>query len=151
MSDRSLRLVQAGTAHLALIEALHAECFAESWGAASFGELIASGAIAWLALEGERAVGLLVTRAAVGEGEIITLGILPAARRRGIARRLLEHGLAEAAGAGCRMIYLEVGCGNEAALTLYRTAGFRDVGRRRGYYQQRDKAPEDAVIMRKDY
>lgn len=151
MSDRGLRLIQAGTAHLALLEALHADCFVESWGAASFGELIATGAVAWLALEAERPVGLLMTRNVAGEGEIITLGILPAARRRGVARRLLDHGLAEAAGAGCRMIYLEVGCGNAAALALYRSLGFREVGRRRGYYRERDKAPEDAVIMRKDY
>ena len=151
MSGDRLRLVQAGSTHLALLEAVHAGCFAEAWDAASFAALIGSGAVAWLALEEERPVGLLVTRLAAGEGEIITIGILPAARRRGLARLLLAHGLAEAGGAGCRMMFLEVGCANAAALALYRAMGFREVGRRRDYYQERTKPPEDALILRKDY
>lgn len=151
MTEDDLRLVEAGAAHVALLETIHGQCFAESWHQASFAELIGTGAEAWLALAGEQPVGLLVMRQVAGEGEIITLGIVPAARRRGVARRLLEHGLAHAVGAGCRMMFLEVGCGNAAGLALYRALGFREVGRRRGYYQERDKAPEDAVIMRKDY
>jgi ribosomal-protein-alanine N-acetyltransferase len=151
MSAQRLRLVAAGPAHLALLETLHRQCFAEGWSATSFAELLGSGAVAWLALETEQPVGLLLTRLVAGEGEILTIGILPAARGRGVARRLLAHGLAAAVQQGCRMMFLEVGCDNAAALALYAEAGFHAVGHRAGYYQQRDRAPEDAVIMRKDY
>ena len=146
-----LRLARAGPAHAALLAALHAACFASPWSETSFAELIAGGAVAWLALDGDRPIGLLLARIVAGEGEIITLGVAPAARRHGVARRLLWHWLDTAADAGCRMMFLEVGCGNEPALALYRAAGFHEVGRRRGYYQENAAAPEDAVVMRKDY
>lgn len=147
-----LRVVAAGPAHVALLTALHAQCFASSWSAESFAELIGgAGTVAWLALDGDRPVGLLLARVVAGEGEIITIGVVPSSRRRGVARHLLEHALAEAAGAGCRMMFLEVGCGNEPAHALYRAAGFHEVGRRRNYYQTSDAPPEDAVVMRRDY
>jgi ribosomal-protein-alanine N-acetyltransferase len=45
---------------------------------------------------------------------------------------------------GVERIYLEVRVSNEAAAGLYRSFGFREVGRRRRYY---DKPIEDALLM----
>jgi ribosomal-protein-alanine N-acetyltransferase len=147
-----LRLATAGRAQAALLAALHGECFASNWSQDSFADLVASpGTLAWLALDGDQPVGMLLARIVAGEGEIITIGVVPGARRRGVARHLLARALAEAGGAGCRMMFLEVGCGNEAALALYRAAGFNAVGRRRNYYQAESGACEDAIVMRKDY
>jgi ribosomal-protein-alanine N-acetyltransferase len=147
----ALRFVAAGPAHVAQLAALHGECFATGWSEASFAELMRAGAEAWLALAGDQPVALAVARVVAGEGEIITIGVAPEARQRGVARRLLGHALAAAAEAGCRMMFLEVGCGNAPALALYRAAGFHEVGRRPAYYQENEAVPEDAVIMRKDY
>ena len=36
-----------------------------------------------------------------------------------------------------------------AAITLYRSAGFSEVGRRRGYYDLPRAAPLDALVMRR--
>ena len=44
----------------------------------------------------------------------------------------------------CRMMTLEVRGGNGAAMELYRKLGFREVGRRPGYYAG---GGEDAVLM----
>jgi ribosomal-protein-alanine N-acetyltransferase len=146
------RLAAAGRAQVPVLAALHAECFAGNWSRDSFADLVASpGTLAWLALDGDQPVGMLLARIVAGEGEIITVGVAPGARRRGVARHLLAHALAAAGAAGCRMMFLEVGCGNEAALALYRAAGFRAVGRRRNYYQDGAGAVEDAIVMRKDY
>ena len=46
-----------------------------------------------------------------------------------------EH-LARAALSGARAIFLEVDPDNAAAVALYRRFGFRDVGRREGYYRR---------------
>lgn len=67
----------------------------------------------------------------------------PNRRREGIARRLLEHVIAEAGGADAR-ITLEVRPSNVAARDLYGSLGFLSVGTRRRYY--RDDG-EDALIM----
>ena len=59
---------------------------------------------------------------------------IPAARRRGFARALLAHAERLAVAAGCHTIHLEVDARNAPALACYAEAGFREVGRRPGYY-----------------
>ncbi len=65
-------------------------------------------------------------------------------RRQGIARRLLEYVLAEAAAGGARGATLEVRQSNDAARRLYEGLGFRVEGVRRNYYQD---PKEDALIL----
>ena len=79
--------------------------------------------------------------------EVLTVGVIPAARRRGIARRMLRTLLGEATGRGAREAFLEVRVDNVAARRLYEAEGFAQVGRRRGYY---DAGRVDAVVMRKE-
>ena len=43
-------------------------------------------------------------------------------------------------------VFLEVRAGNQAAVTLYRSAGFNEVGMRRGYYRNTEGS-EDALVM----
>jgi ribosomal-protein-alanine N-acetyltransferase len=79
--------------------------------------------------------------------EILTVGVVPTARRSGTARRMVGELLAEAVRRGAREAFLEVRVDNEAARALYLAEGFAEVGLRRGYY---DAGRVDAVIMRKD-
>jgi ribosomal-protein-alanine N-acetyltransferase len=80
--------------------------------------------------------------------EILTVGVVPGARRRGLARQLVAALLAEADRRGAREAFLEVRVDNDAARQLYRTAGFVEIGRRRGYY---DHGRVDAVTMRRNF
>ena len=79
--------------------------------------------------------------------EVLTVGVIPAARRRGIARRMLRTLLGEATARGVHEAFLEVRVDNLAARRLYEAEGFAQVGRRRGYY---DAGRVDAVVMRKE-
>ncbi len=79
--------------------------------------------------------------------EILTVGVVPTARRRGIARLLLDDLLAEARRRGAVEAFLEVRTDNDAARALYLREGFAEVGLRRGYY---DGGRVDAVVMRRD-
>jgi ribosomal-protein-alanine N-acetyltransferase len=79
--------------------------------------------------------------------EILTVGVVPAARRGGIARLMLADLLADAARRGAREVFLEVRTDNEAAIALYASEGFVPLGRRRGYY---DGGRVDALTMRRD-
>jgi ribosomal-protein-alanine N-acetyltransferase len=60
---------------------------------------------------------------------------------------LLNLHLRRLAGLGIRAIYLEVGERNTPACRLYRRAGFNEVGRRHGYYE--DGAT--ALVLRRDF
>lgn len=90
-------------------------------------------------------MGYIVGRAVQDQSEILNLGVTLHARRRGVGSDLVRHLLASFAAAGAREVFLEVRESNLAAQTLYREFGFRDVGRRRGYYR---RPVEDAVILR---
>ncbi|MBY6677937.1 ribosomal protein S18-alanine N-acetyltransferase [Rhodococcus sp. BP-316] len=68
------------------------------------------------------------------ESEVHTIGVDPAAQRRGIGRALLDALLHEADLHG-GPVFLEVRTDNEPAIELYRRAGFDIVGTRRRYYQ----------------
>jgi ribosomal-protein-alanine N-acetyltransferase len=78
--------------------------------------------------------------------EILTVGVVPEARRSGAARRMLTDLLAEAVRRGATQAFLEVRTDNVAARALYAAEGFVEVGLRRGYY---DGGRVDAVTMSK--
>ena len=84
---------------------------------------------------------------AADEAEILTVGVVPAARRRGIARELIAALLDTARARGARTAYLEVRIDNHPARTLYTSEGFVEVGVRRGYYEA---GRTDAVVMSRD-
>lgn len=89
--------------------------------------------------------GFVVGRLILPEAELESIAVAREFQRRGVARELFAA-LAEALGrSGVGEIMLEVRAGNGAALGLYRSMGFVEEGRRRGYYAD---PVEDAVLMR---
>ncbi|HLY44034.1 MAG TPA: GNAT family N-acetyltransferase [Stellaceae bacterium] len=140
--------VPAGAA--APLAALHGACFPEDpWDAASLARILAlSGGFGYLAWEGEAPAGFLLARDLGGEIEILSLGVLPERRRRGIGGALLAAATAEAARRGAGSLVLEVAVGNAAARRLYAAAGFTQVGRRPRYYRHTDGVA-DALVLRR--
>jgi len=78
------------------------------------------------------------------EYEVHTIGVDPAFQGQGIGRRLLNE-LLEFAGGG--VVYLEVRTDNAAAIALYRSVGFAQIGLRRRYYRV---SGADAYTMRRE-
>lgn len=129
----------------AVLAALHAECFPDDpWNEAAMAAILAGpGVQAWLGLEGDEPVGLIVTRLVLDEAEVLTVGIRPDARRAGHGTMLLATATGALAEQGCRRLFLEVASGNASARALYDRAGFHMAGRRPRYY--RDGA--DALLL----
>ncbi|WP_324751816.1 GNAT family N-acetyltransferase [Roseovarius sp. Pro17] len=128
---------------------LHARAFARQgrgWSAAEFADLLASPHCC-LCVEPN---GFALTRVIAGEAELLTLATDPDYRRQGVAARLLHN--IEAAGArrGAQRQFLEVAADNAAARALYAAAGYRQTGRRAGYYSRSDGPPVDALLLTKD-
>lgn len=83
---------------------------------------------------------------AIGDvGEVMTLGVDPSQRGRGIGRRLMAELLTTARGRGADQVFLEVRVDNEVAQRLYLSMGFEQIAVRRGYYQPENV---DALVMR---
>lgn len=83
---------------------------------------------------------------AAGEGHILNICIRPESQGRGLGSRLMRHLISVARRQGADTLFLEVRPSNEAALALYRAAGFNEVGYRRNYYPA-DNGREDALIL----
>jgi [ribosomal protein S18]-alanine N-acetyltransferase len=129
---------------------LHAGLFAKPWDAESFSRLLTHpGSTSFLAKVGQppRTAGFIVSQLAADEAEIITLGVHKDSQRHGIARRLVEAMARAAKKAEVRRLFLEVGQSNAAALALYTGLGFKEAGRRKGYYEHPGAAPEDALVL----
>jgi ribosomal-protein-alanine N-acetyltransferase len=128
---------------------LHRACFPDDpWEAGALARLIAlTGSFGWLAWEGRAPVGFVLVRDLGNECEILSLGVLPRWRRRGIAQDLLRAVIAEARGRRLPSLVLEVATDNDAAGMLYAALGFVPVGRRPRYYRRPD-GRADALILR---
>ncbi len=143
-------MILAAPAHAPALAAIHAAAYppheehpGEAWPAAAFAAQLASpGSFGLIELAG----GLILARVAADEAEILTLAVAPAARRRGLARGLLEGAVALAGMRGAAAMYLEVSEVNTAARSLYETSAFLAIGRRRRYYPD----GSDALLMRRN-
>ena len=82
-----------------------------------------------------------------GEMHVLNLCIAEKYRCRGLGRHMLEHLLDRGAAVGMADAFLEVRPSNAAALRLYRTLGFQQIGMRRGYYQAVN-GREDACVLK---
>jgi ribosomal-protein-alanine N-acetyltransferase len=85
-----------------------------------------------------------------GEAEIITIAVARAHRRRGLGRLLMEAVLRDLHAIRAEALVLEVDEKNAAAVALYRKLGFREVGKRAGYYPSADGTASNALVMRRD-
>ena len=94
--------------------------------------------------EGERLLGYGYFRTVLDEGYVGDLAVMPEARRRGVGTMLVEGMTAAARERGLAFLTLEVRQSNLAGRKTYEKCGFREVGRRRNYYE---KPREDAVLM----
>jgi len=120
----------------------------ESWTGVAVAQLLHDPASrSWIVLDGDEPVGVLLARQAGGEAEILSVAVLPQARRQGVGRALMEHALQALTEADAT--FLEVAADNAGALALYRRCGFEPVGRRNGYYTRPD-GPVDALVLRRD-
>jgi len=137
-----------GPLDLAVAAALHAGCFDSAWNETAMATLLAMpGSFGAIAQIEDQPVGLVVAFAVGTEAEILTLGVLPKFRRRGVARRLLASVADRLNGAGCRRLLLEVAEDNVAARSLYGTLGFAEIGHRPSYYRRSPGTAAAAIVL----
>ena len=144
-------LARAQPRDAAALAAIHTASFNRGWSEQEFEQLLTDrNVIADQAASGRRPVAFIVSRCAVDEAEILSVAVARSWRGRGLSRRLLDLHLRRLAGLGLRSVFLEVDEDNRPARKLYARAGFREVGRRPGYYVQGRAKPAAALVLRRD-
>jgi len=120
--------------------------YSHPWTPGIFRDCLHSGYSCWVIEAGGMIIGHGVMSVAVGETHILNVCVAPEWQGRGFGRGFLEHLLTIAREHGALMAFLEVRPSNEAALKLYESTGFSEVGRRRDYYPAHG-GREDAIVM----
>lgn len=129
----------------------HAQAFDRPWDELDFREVLAQpGVLGFFAEAGGDAAGVVLVRLAGDEAEILTIGVAPWARGRGVGKALMVAAMGAAVGAGATEMFLEVDVGNLSAIGLYAGLGFQRAGLRRGYYDRGAAGRADALVMRLD-
>lgn len=95
--------------------------------------------------EGERILGYAGTALSDNEMWLNNIAVAADARRRGVARMLMDDLIARAKAHGAKALYLEVAVDNVPAQRLYDRYGFVGLGVRKNYYQH---TGTDAAVMR---
>jgi ribosomal-protein-alanine N-acetyltransferase len=117
------------------------------WTEGNFRDALAAGNLCIVGIFENVLAAMAVLQMAAGEAELLTMAVIPPLRKRGFGRQLLVELISRASAYGADAIWLEVRASNAAATSLYRSAGFVDVGWRKGYYQT-SAGREDAMMMR---
>lgn len=136
-------------ADLREIVAIERSCFADPWSEESFRRLLPGHPAIFQVLvlpPDNNVAGYVIAFAIGGDAELLNIAIEPQSRGKGFAGQMLDALLIDLGGRGVKAAFLEVRESNRAALGLYGSRGFREIGRRKNYYR---RPVEDALVMRR--
>lgn len=144
-TETTVRIRAATAEDVSLLSELETRLFpAEPWSAQAIaGHLAAPHTLSLLLTDGDDPAGYLFAGFCPPEGELYRIAVLPAYRRRGYGRALLDELFRYAAERSVGSFWLEVRESNTAAIKLYRSVGFSVSSRREKYYRD----PFEAALV----
>lgn len=144
-------VAEASVKDAAAIGLLHGASFRRGWSEDEIERLLLDrSVVTHRATIGRAFAGFVMSRIAAGEAEILSIAVAASSKGKGLAGQLLRRHLGRLAAMAVRAVFLEVDEDNTPALRLYRKAGFREVGRRTGYYPTQGGKPSNALVLRRD-
>lgn len=139
----NIEIIVATLDNVAELVKIEEACFSVPWSAQSLREsLLNEASCFYLALADGEPAGYIGVQIFTGEGYVTNVAVLPAFRRMGIARALLQRALENK----MEFLTLEVRESNTPAIQLYTSLGFQTVGKRPRFYRDPE---EDAILMTK--
>jgi ribosomal-protein-alanine N-acetyltransferase len=134
-------------ADIAAVIAIERASYQFPWSEGIFRDCLRVGYVCRVITAVAEIVGYGVMSVGAGEAHVLNLCIREAFRCRGVGKRMLTYLLERATAAGMSEAFLEVRPSNTAAIRLYQSLGFDQVGTRRGYYQAVG-GREDAAVLK---
>ena len=144
-SETPIQILPMTSDRVPAVAALEAVSFSTPWSEASIRAELDNPWAVWLTASADEAlVGYLGVQYGPDGGDIMTVATDPAYRGHGVAKALIAAMADILRQKGLDWLTLEVRPSNAAALGLYGSMGFRQVGRRKNYYR---RPTEDAVLL----
>lgn len=138
-------IVDAAERHLSQVERLERACFSVPWTMEQLRSQLPDDRHVFLVAEqGGAVLGYVGLMYVLDEGYISNVAVSPEHRRQGIGETLIAELMRRAARLGLTFLTLEARASNAPAIRLYEKMNFRQVGRRKNYYQRPE---EDAILM----
>lgn len=147
-----MSLVRLGPVHSTVLAQLHAQSFPseEAWDIAAFDGLLSQSSTQGFGFYSEaRLAAFLLAQFIRPEAEILTLATAPDFQRRGLAQKLVRDTENELRMDGLEKWLLDVAEDNPQAIAFYHKIGFREDGRRAGYYKRLEGMRVGAILMSK--
>lgn len=126
------------------LSALHACCFEKAWDEEAFRSLLSLPTTIGLLND----KGFILCSVCGDEAEILTVGVVPQARQQGIGLALLNEMQMLLKEKGVLNFFLDVNETNIPARSLYAKFGFKQVGLRKAYYEEKGMR-FDALLLKK--
>lgn len=132
---------------VAAVVAIELSAYRFPWSEGIFRDCLKVGYLCRVGVQSHSVAGYGIASTGAGEAHILNLCVRAELRCRGIGTLLLEDLLQRAAASAVDTAYLEVRPSNTAAIRLYQSFDFEQIGTRRGYYQALG-GREDAVVFK---
>ena len=122
------------------ITAIENDSFSDPWADSGFtDEAEIPGSYCFVATDENNDVsGYIIFRILLDEVHFLKIAVKKNARKQGTGQKLIDKMLETARQKNAYVIYLEVNTANRPAIELYKKNGFRETGRRNGYYGNED-------------
>ncbi|MYN19177.1 ribosomal protein S18-alanine N-acetyltransferase [Rugamonas sp. FT107W] len=131
------------------VVALEESVYPHPWSMANFIDSLNSNYEAWVLRDPQGdLLGYFLLMAIVDEAHLLNVAVSAEKQGQGLGRFLLNQAVACARGLGMESVLLEVRPSNTRALEIYERYGFKQIGRRKGYYPAANQQREDAIVMR---
>ncbi|MFZ9643021.1 MAG: ribosomal protein S18-alanine N-acetyltransferase [Candidatus Methylopumilus sp.] len=116
------------------------------WTAGNFKDSITSGHDCVVLQMDDSIIGYAILMMVLDEAHLLNISVAPSHKGQGLGRHLLDHMMQIGREKGGLNMFLEVRPSNIAAITLYESIGFNEMGVRPGYYPAHN-GRENAVLM----
>ncbi len=133
---------------LVQINAIESCAYQYPWSAGIFRDCLRVGYSCWVYEAVGSVQAYAVMSIAAAECHVMNLTVNPEVHGQGVGREVLRRLIIIARDQGADTALLEARPSNHAALKLYRSEGFNELGTRKAYYPAR-AGREDAVILAK--
>ena len=144
-----MEYVLMNQSHVESIAELERICFNDPWSVNSISSELKNSLSLWVvAVDSGKVAGYVGSQSVLGWADMMNLAVDPDYRKQGVGRALICNLIERLKENKVTCLTLEVRVSNESAVSLYRSMGFLEVGRRPGYYHN---PKEDALILRKEW
>ena len=117
------------------------------WSRGTMRDCLHAGYSAWVMEHGHDIVAYAVLSFGPGEVHLLTLCVDPDVQSKGLGRKMLRAMMRMAKLRNVDQMLLEVRPSNTAAVALYNSESFNEIGRRPRYYPAANGTREDAIVM----